>query len=65
VPEPEVRKMVGANAADVYGFDWPLLEKLADELGPTPAEVDQPLAAEDIPEESLRCPAFAAARFGR
>jgi hypothetical protein len=64
VPEDEVRLMVGRNAADLYGFDWPLLERLADEHGPTPAEVDDPLPAEDIPDESLRCPAFAAARFG-
>ncbi|HET8618277.1 MAG TPA: amidohydrolase family protein [Acidimicrobiales bacterium] len=63
VPEDEVRLLVGRNAADVYGFDWPLLERLADEHGPSPAEVDQPLDAEDIPDESLRCPAFAAARF--
>jgi hypothetical protein len=65
VPEDEVRRMIGANAADVYGFDWELLERLADEHGPTPAEVDDPLPAEDIPDDALRCPAFAAARFGR
>jgi hypothetical protein len=65
VPEDEVRRMVGANAADVYGFDWQLLERLADQHGPTPAEVDDPLPAEDIPDDALRCPAFAAARFGR
>ena len=65
VPEDEVRLMVGRNAADVYAFDWPLLERLADRHGPTPEEVDDPLPAEDIPDEALRCPAFAAARFGR
>ncbi len=64
VPEDEVRLLVGRNAADVYGFDWPLLERLADRHGPTPAEVDDPLAPDDIVDESLRCPAFAAARFG-
>jgi hypothetical protein len=64
VPEDEVRLMVGRNAADVYGFDWPLLERLSDTYGPTPAEVDVPLPADDIVDESLRCPAFAAARFG-
>ena len=63
VPEDEVRKMVGANAADVYGFDWELLEVLADQYGPTVDEVATPLPADDIPDESLRCPAFAAARF--
>jgi hypothetical protein len=64
VPEDEVRLLVGRNAADVYGFDWALLERLADAHGPTPADVASPLDVEDIPDESLRCPAFAAARFG-
>ena len=63
VPEDEVRLMVGRNAADLYGFDWDQLETLADRHGPTVAEVAEPLDPEDIPEESLRCPAFAAARF--
>ncbi len=63
VPEDEVRMMVGANAADVYGFDWNLLETLADQHGPTVSEVAEPLPADDIPDDSLRCPAFAAARF--
>ena len=55
--------MVGQNAADVYGFDWAMLETLADAHGPTVAEVAEPLPADAIPDESLRCPAFAAARF--
>jgi hypothetical protein len=56
--------MVGRNAADVYGFDWDLLENLADRHGPTVAEIARPLDGDDIPDESLRCPAFAAARSG-
>ena len=48
----------------MYGFDWPHLERLADRHGPTPAEVDDPLAPDDIVDESLRCPAFAAAPSG-
>ncbi len=63
VPEAEVRMMVGQNAAEIYGFDWELLEGLADRHGPSVAEVAEPLPVEDIPDESLRCPAFAAARF--
>ena len=63
VPEAEVRMMVGQNAAAVYGFDWATLETLADQHGPTVAEVAEPLPAADIPDESLRCPAFAAARL--
>jgi predicted TIM-barrel fold metal-dependent hydrolase len=63
VPEPEVRAMVGENAARVYGFDLDALAPLADRFGPSPAEVAAPLLPDEIPDESLRCPAFAAARF--
>ena len=34
VPEPEVRAMLGENAARVYGFDLAELEPLAAQLGP-------------------------------
>ena len=46
-----------------YAGHWGLLETLADRHGPTVAEVAEPLDGDDIPDESLRCPAFAAARF--
>ena len=36
VPEDEVRAMVGANAARVYGFDLDALAPLAAEFGPSP-----------------------------
>lgn len=48
VPEPEVRAMLGGNAARVYGFDLGELQPLADELGPTVDEVAAGLDA--IPE---------------
>jgi hypothetical protein len=63
VPEPEVRAMVGANAARVYGFDLDALGGLADRYGPSPDDVGVPLVPTDIPDDALRCPAFAAARF--
>ena len=63
VPEDEVRAMVGGNAARVYGLDLDALAALADRFGPSPAEVAEPLDPSDIPDEALRCPAFAAARF--
>lgn len=63
-PEAEVRAMVGANAARVYGFDLDALAPLAAQFGPSPADVDLPLDVADIPDDALRCPAFAAARFG-
>lgn len=62
VPEHEVRAMVGENAARVYGFDLDALAPLADELGPSPADVATPLAPSDIPAEAMRCPAFATAK---
>lgn len=63
VPTDEVRAMVGGNAAELYGFDLEALAPLAAEFGPSPAEVAVPLPADEIPDEGLRCPAFAAAKF--
>lgn len=61
-PEDDVRALVGGNAARLYGFDLDALAPLAAQFGPSPAEVAQPLTATEIPEDSLRCPAFAIAR---
>ncbi|MEZ5209269.1 MAG: amidohydrolase family protein [Acidimicrobiales bacterium] len=63
VPTDEVRAMVGTNAARLYQLDLAVLEPLAAQFGPSPAEVATALPPEDIPDEALRCPAFAAARF--
>ncbi len=63
VPEAEVRAMVGGNAARLYGFDLDALAPLAAEFGPRPAEVAEPLPPDAIPDDALRCPAFAAARL--
>ena len=62
VPEDEVRAMVGTNAARVYGFDLDRLAPLAAQFGPSPAEVAEPLASDEIPAEAMRCPAFASAQ---
>ncbi len=40
-----------------------MLAPLAAQFGPTVAEVDQPLPVDEIPQEALRCPAFAAAKM--
>ena len=61
LPETEVRAMLTNNSAGVYGFDLPALQKVADRIGPTVAEVDAPLALHEIPrfpDESM-CPTFA------
>jgi len=51
VPEPEVRAMLGGNAARVYGFDLAELQPLADRLGPSVGDVAGGLDA--IPEGAL------------
>jgi predicted TIM-barrel fold metal-dependent hydrolase len=56
VPEPEVRAIVGGNAASLYDFDLRALQPLVDRIGPTVAEVAVPL--ERVPDGGLKCPAF-------
>jgi predicted TIM-barrel fold metal-dependent hydrolase len=53
LPEDEVRKMVGANAAEVYGFDLAELQPLADRIGPTVEEIATPVAPDELPNNSL------------
>ncbi|MEZ4217669.1 MAG: amidohydrolase family protein [Myxococcota bacterium] len=48
-PVPEVRRMLGDNAAELYGFDLAKLQKLADEYGPSVAEVARKPADEEFP----------------
>jgi hypothetical protein len=59
VDPDEVQRMVGGNAAKLYGFDVDLLRPLADRFGPTVAEVMAPLAYEEVPEAAHKCPALA------
>jgi predicted TIM-barrel fold metal-dependent hydrolase len=59
VPRDEVAAMVGGNAARVYGFDLDALGAVAARVGPSVDEVTKPLDSSDIPDEALRCPAFA------
>jgi predicted TIM-barrel fold metal-dependent hydrolase len=56
----EVRAMVSANAADLYGFDLEALAPIAARIGPTIDELAVPLSSADIPDDARRCPAFAA-----
>jgi hypothetical protein len=48
MPEDDVRKMLGANAVDLWGFDATSLQEVADRVGPTVTEVAEPLALSDI-----------------
>ena len=51
-------QMVGLNAARVYGFDVDMLADVAAKIGPTKAEISQPLARADVPKQAYKCPAF-------
>ena len=51
VPEPDVRQLLGGTAAEVYGADLAFLQPIADRVGFTPAQVAQPLAPDEIPDD--------------
>ena len=50
LPEDDVRRMLGSNAVGLWGFDADLLQAVADRVGPTVADLAEPMALEDIPE---------------
>jgi predicted TIM-barrel fold metal-dependent hydrolase len=60
VDQPEVRMMLGENAAALYGFDLDALRPQAERAGITPALVATPL--DEIPADST-CITFQRARF--
>jgi hypothetical protein len=62
VPEPEVRMMLGENAAKLYGFDLDALRPSALEADIRPELVATPL--DEIPADS-QCLAFQRARMER
>jgi predicted TIM-barrel fold metal-dependent hydrolase len=57
----EVRKILGENAAKLYGFDLEALRPRAERVGITPALVATPL--DEIPDST--CPTFLMARYER
>lgn len=50
IPEPDVRRILGENALGAYNLDEAALRTVADRIGPTPDELDRPLAPEEFPE---------------
>ncbi len=48
LPEDDLRRILGANAVDLWGFDAALLQSVADRVGPTVADLASPLALADI-----------------
>jgi predicted TIM-barrel fold metal-dependent hydrolase len=60
-PEEDLRKVLAENAAAMYGFDLGVLAGPASRLGPTVAEVSQPLTElPEHPNEALLANAIAA-----
>ncbi|MBV8464081.1 MAG: amidohydrolase, partial [Acidimicrobiales bacterium] len=58
VEPDEVAAILGGNAAEVYGFDLEALRGLADKVGPTVAEVAEPLPLASLPPDAEKCPAL-------
>ena len=50
VPDAERRMILGENAARLYNFDLEKLRPLANQFGPTAAQIETPLEA--IPQDS-------------
>jgi len=50
LPEHDVRRILGANAVALWGFDADQLQAVADRVGPTVEELAHPLALSDIEE---------------
>jgi predicted TIM-barrel fold metal-dependent hydrolase len=50
LPEDDVRAMLGSNAVELYGFDGAKLQAVADRVGPTVADLAEPIGVDDIPK---------------
>jgi predicted TIM-barrel fold metal-dependent hydrolase len=59
VPAGEVARMVGGNAAALYGFDLDALAPVAAAVGPTVDEINSAVLPGELPAEAAKCPAFA------
>jgi hypothetical protein len=50
LPEEDVRRILGLNAARLYGFDLAQLQEVAERVGPTVADLSTPISADDLPD---------------
>jgi predicted TIM-barrel fold metal-dependent hydrolase len=50
LPEPDLRRILGHNAVELWGFDAGLLQEVADRVGPTVQDLSEPVSLDDIPE---------------
>ena len=60
VSEDDIQQMLARNTAEVYGFDLEALAPIAARVGPTKAEIAQPLELDTLPLEARKCPGFGA-----
>ncbi len=51
IPDDEVRAMIGENAVRVYNLDRDHLRAVADRIGPTAAQLAEPVRVEELPTE--------------
>ena len=58
VPEPEARQMLGLTAVEVFGFDLPTLQAIADAEGHKPSDVLVPPAVDLYPRGDIHKPAL-------
>jgi hypothetical protein len=59
VDPKEVEQITSLTAARLYHFDLDALRPLADRVGPTHAQVFEPLDYADVPEQAHKCPGLA------
>ena len=50
MPEEDIRRMLGGNAIDVFGFDGAQLQEVADRVGPTVADLSSTVSMDEIPK---------------
>jgi len=50
MPEEDIRRMLGGNAIDVFGFDGAQLQEVADRVGPTVADLTSTVSMDEIPK---------------
>ncbi len=50
MPEEDLRRMLGLNAARIYGFDVAQLQSVADRVGPTVADLASSVSLDEIPK---------------
>lgn len=50
LPEADLRPILGGNAIDLWGFERDVLQQVANRVGPTVADLAEPLSLDAIPE---------------